>query len=67
MSSSAKTAVVERRGFKNCLIWVKTRNTKLSRPEREQRVWKYSKSIPMDYEMCSRVKTPAETKWLVKS
>ena len=67
MSSSAKTAVVERQGFENCLIWVKTRNANLSRPERERRVWKYSKSIPMDYERCSRVKTPAETKWLVKS
>jgi len=67
MSLSAKTAVVERRGFKNCLIWVKMRNMNLSRPECEWRVWKYSKSIPMDYERCSHVKTPAKTKWLVKS
>jgi len=56
MSSSAKTAVVERRGFENYLIWVKTRNTNLSRSECEWRVWKYSKSIPMDYERCSCVK-----------
>jgi len=43
------------------------RNANLSRPECERRVWKYSKLIPMDYERCSHVKTPAETKWLVKS